>query len=473
MSARHGEPGALRDYRRRVQIIFQDPYETLNPKQTIRDFVAEPLVVNSIGSSNEREAKVVAALESAGLRPAGDFMYRYPHELSGGQRQRVVIAGALVMDPEVIVADEPVSMLDVSIRTELLRLMLDLRRERGLTYLFITHDLSLAWVIADRIAVMYLGKIMEIGPAEAVIRSPGNPYTKALVSVSPSPDPPDAGTRARRTILVGETPDAAHIPTGCRFHPRCPVAFDRCKVEEPPLFDLGGGQAAACWLVEPGREAAAATASAAAAAVNASTAPAAIRRGSAGTQRPNRPREPDDAARASPRPGPDARRRLLAASAATVVAELWPSGRGRLASGAGRMERQRVRRAPHRSRAARVRRPDPADRRGRRARPAGAARGLGSAGRRRRAARSPACRRRAGAEFEALRTEGVELVRGLRPADLELAGMHPEVGLLRVDELLGEWVHHDRNHIRQMLAVTQARVWPQMGNARRFSLEDL
>jgi oligopeptide/dipeptide ABC transporter ATP-binding protein len=247
--------GALRAYRRRVQIIFQDPYETLNPKQTIRDFVAEPLVVNSIGSSNEREAKVVAALESAGLRPAGDFMYRYPHELSGGQRQRVVIAGALVMDPEVIVADEPVSMLDVSIRTELLRLMLDLRRERGLTYLFITHDLSLAWVIADRIAVMYLGKIMEIGPAEAVIRSPGNPYTKALVSVSPSPDPPDAGTRARRTILVGETPDAAHIPTGCRFHPRCPVAFDRCKVEEPPLFDLGGGQAAACWLVEHGRPA--------------------------------------------------------------------------------------------------------------------------------------------------------------------------------------------------------------------------
>jgi peptide/nickel transport system ATP-binding protein/oligopeptide transport system ATP-binding protein len=200
-------------------------------------------------------------------------MYRYPHELSGGQRQRVVIAGALVMDPEVIVADEPVSMLDVSIRTELLRLMLDLRRERGLTYLFITHDLSLAWVIADRIAVMYLGKIMEIGPAEAVIRSPGNPYTKALVSVSPSPDPPDAGTRARRTILVGETPDAAHIPTGCRFHPRCPVAFDRCKVEEPPLFDLGGGQAAACWLVEPGRPAADGPSPVAATAPAASAAP--------------------------------------------------------------------------------------------------------------------------------------------------------------------------------------------------------
>ena len=240
----------LRGYRRRVQLIFQDPYETLDPKQTIRDFVAEPLEVNGIGTAEEREAKVIAALESAGLRPAVDFAARYPHELSGGQRQRVVIAGALVMDPKVIVADEPVSMLDVSIRTELLRLMLDLRHERGLTYLFITHDLSLAWVIADRIAVMYLGKIMEIGPAEAVIRSPRNPYTQALVSVSPSPDPPDAGMRAKRTILEGETPDAAHVPTGCRFHPRCPVAIDRCKVEEPPLFDLGGGQSAACWLVE-------------------------------------------------------------------------------------------------------------------------------------------------------------------------------------------------------------------------------
>jgi oligopeptide/dipeptide ABC transporter ATP-binding protein len=244
---------ALRAYRRRVQIIFQDPYETLNPKQSIHDFVAEPLVVNHIGTPAEQEVKVLASIEAAGLRPASDFAFRYPHELSGGQRQRVVIAGALVMDPDVIVADEPVSMLDVSIRTELLRLMLDLRRERGLTYLFITHDLSLAWVIADRIAVMYLGKIMEIGPAERVIRAPRNPYTQALVSVSPSPDPPTAGQRARRTILEGETPDAAHIPTGCRFRPRCPKAFDRCAVEEPPLFDVGGGQSAACWLAEPGR----------------------------------------------------------------------------------------------------------------------------------------------------------------------------------------------------------------------------
>ena len=243
----------LRAYRRRVQMIFQDPYETLNPKHTIRAFVAEPLVVNGIGTAAEREAKVLAALEAAGLRPAADYAARYPHELSGGQRQRVVIAGALVMDPEVIVADEPVSMLDVSIRTELLRLMLDLRAERGLTYLFITHDLSLAWIIADRIAVMYLGRIMEIGPAERVIRSPQNPYTRALVSVSPTPEPPTPGERARRTILVGETPDAAHIPTGCRFSPRCPSAFDRCRVEEPPLIDVGEGQMSACWLAEGGR----------------------------------------------------------------------------------------------------------------------------------------------------------------------------------------------------------------------------
>jgi oligopeptide/dipeptide ABC transporter ATP-binding protein len=248
----------LREYRRRVQLIFQDPYETLNPKQTIGDFVREPLEVNGIGASRaERERRSLEALEAAGLRPAIDFALRYPHELSGGQRQRVVIAGALVMGPELVVADEPVSMLDVSIRTELLRLMLDLRHERGLTYLFITHDLSLAWVIADRIAVMYLGKIMEIGPAESVIRDPRNPYTQALVSVSPSPTPPAEGERAARTILVGETPDAIDIPSGCRFHPRCPAAraagiLERCKAEAPPLFEVGGGQASACWLAEGG-----------------------------------------------------------------------------------------------------------------------------------------------------------------------------------------------------------------------------
>ncbi len=245
--------GRLRTYRRRVQMIFQDPYETLNPKQTIRDFVAEPLEVNKVVQGRKAiEERVMSALDACGLRPASDFADRYPHELSGGQRQRVVIAGSLVLDPQLVVADEPVSMLDVSIRTELLRLMLDLRQERGLTYLFITHDLSLAWVLADRIAVMYLGKIMEVGPAARVISSPRNPYTQALVSVAPSPDPPEPGERAARTILVGETPDAAHVPPGCRFHPRCPLAFDQCRVEEPPLFDVGGEQRAACWLAEPG-----------------------------------------------------------------------------------------------------------------------------------------------------------------------------------------------------------------------------
>jgi peptide/nickel transport system ATP-binding protein len=243
----------LRAYRRRVQIIFQDPYETLNPKQSIFDFVAEPLIVNHLGGTDvERETRVFAALESAGLRPARDFAFRYPHELSGGQRQRVVIAGALVLGPELVVADEPVSMLDVSIRTELLRLMLDLRTERGLTYLFITHDLSLAWVIADRIAVMYLGKIMEIGPAATVIAAPRHPYTAALISVAPSPEPPAPGERAQRTILRGETPDAAAIPPGCRFHTRCPLAFDRCRTEEPPLVEYGEGHSAACWLAERG-----------------------------------------------------------------------------------------------------------------------------------------------------------------------------------------------------------------------------
>ena len=242
----------LGPYRRRVQLIFQDPYETLDPKQTIHDFVAEPLEVNHVGeSSAAREQQIADALEAAGLRPAADFAFRFPHELSGGQRQRVVIAGALVLGPELVVADEPVSMLDVSIRTELLRLMLDLRAERGLTYLFITHDLSIAWVIADRVAVMYLGKIMEIGPANSVISTPRHPYTQALVSVAPSPEPPAPGERAKRTILVGETPDASAIPSGCRFRTRCPVAFERC-VDEPPLIDLGDGQSAACWRAQPG-----------------------------------------------------------------------------------------------------------------------------------------------------------------------------------------------------------------------------
>jgi peptide/nickel transport system ATP-binding protein len=236
---------ALHAYRRRVQIIFQDPYESLNPKQTIRQIVREPLDVQGVGAGRDRDGLVSRALEDAGLRPAAAYMERYPHELSGGQRQRVAIAAAMVLDPEVVVADEPVSMLDVSIRAGILRVMLDLRESRGVGYLFITHDLSLAWLIADRIAVMYLGRIVEEGPADRVVRDPSHPYTRALLSVMPSPDP---SRRRPRTILAGEAPDASRVPPGCRFHPRCPVAMDRCRTDEPPVVRLGDGRRVACWL---------------------------------------------------------------------------------------------------------------------------------------------------------------------------------------------------------------------------------
>ncbi len=216
----------MRTLRRRLHLIFQDPYESLNPKQSVFEIVSEPLVVNKIAHDPEEIAALVArSLEDAGLRPASEFVFRFPHELSGGQRQRVSIAAALALEPDFIVADEPVSMLDVSIRTEILQLMMDLREKRGLTYLFITHDLGLAWILADRIAVMYLGKIVEQGTAEQVISHPKHPYTQALISVVPSPDPRHL---AKRTILKGERPDAVNIPSGCRFHPRCPVAFERC-----------------------------------------------------------------------------------------------------------------------------------------------------------------------------------------------------------------------------------------------------
>lgn len=229
----------IRTLRRKLQIIFQDPYESLNPKHSVFDIVAEPLVVNRLsGNRAETEARVEQALHDAGLRPPRDFLFRYPHELSGGQRQRVSIAGALVLDPEFLVADEPVSMLDVSIRTEILELLLELRKKKGLTYLFITHDLSLAWVLADRIGVMYLGKIVEEGPPQELIKNPRHPYTKALVSVVPVPDP---DRRRKRIILKGERPDPSDIPPGCRFHPRCPVAFERCGwTSEEVLEELSG-----------------------------------------------------------------------------------------------------------------------------------------------------------------------------------------------------------------------------------------
>jgi oligopeptide/dipeptide ABC transporter ATP-binding protein len=241
----HGKP--LREYRRRVQIIFQDPYESLDPRRTVGEAVEEPLLVHGLGTHAEREAKVIGALEDAGLRPGSAFLARYPHELSGGQRQRVAISCAMVLEPDVLVADEPVSMLDVSLRSGILRVMLGLREKRGVGILFITHDLSLAWLIADRIAVMYLGRIVEIGPAEKLVANPRHPYTRALLSVMPSPDP---SHRRTRQILKGETPDASRIPAGCRFHTRCPLVFDRCRVEDPPSIRIGEGHVAACFLAD-------------------------------------------------------------------------------------------------------------------------------------------------------------------------------------------------------------------------------
>ncbi len=238
--------GKMKKLRQKMQIIFQDPYESLNPKQSIYDIIAEPLVVNGIGSTEaEREKRVIKALEDAGLRPPKDYMWRYPHEVSGGQRQRVGIAGSLVLEPEFLVADEPVSMLDVSIRSEILKLMLDLRDNRGLAFLFITHDLGVAYVFSDRIGIMYLGKIVELGPTEEVVKNPKHPYTKALISVVPTPDPE---RRRDKIILKGERPDPSHIPPGCRFHPRCPFVMDICRKEAPASVFVSEGHWVACHL---------------------------------------------------------------------------------------------------------------------------------------------------------------------------------------------------------------------------------
>jgi peptide/nickel transport system ATP-binding protein len=224
---------ALRPLRRRFQIVYQDPYESLDPRLRVRAAVEEPLLIHGLGGSKAtREQRVIEALARVELSPPELFLDRYPHELSGGQRQRVAIAAGLVLEPRLLVADEPVSMLDVSVRAGVLQLLDGLRRRGGLAILMITHDLSTAARYADRIAVMYLGRIVEEGRAADVVRNPQHPYTKALLSVVPHRDP---RLQRRRQILRGETPDAVRIPSGCRFHPRCPVAIDICRSEDPPL----------------------------------------------------------------------------------------------------------------------------------------------------------------------------------------------------------------------------------------------
>ena len=228
-----------------MQIIYQDPYESLDPRFRVSTTVAEPLVIHGIGSRSERRVAVAHALERVGLAPAELFVDRFPHELSGGQRQRVAIAASLVLEPELLVADEPVSMLDVSVRAGILAI-LDELRQRGLAVLMITHDLSTAARFADRICVMYLGRIVEDGPAREVIDRPRHPYTKALLSVVPRKDP---RSRATAQILRGETPNPIEVPPGCRFHPRCPIAIDACKTTDPELRGAHGHRTA-CILAE-------------------------------------------------------------------------------------------------------------------------------------------------------------------------------------------------------------------------------
>lgn len=245
-----GEPiKDLRAYRRRVQMVFQDPTGALNPRQTIYESVAEGLRIHKV--HDDEEQRVARALSQAGLRPPERFYLLYPHEVSGGQRQRVVIAGALVLEPEVLIADEPVSMLDASVRGEILRLLLKLRDDLGLTIMIVTHDLGLAWTVADRVTVMYLGRIVEDGPAEAVLGNPQHPYTRALLAVVAESSRPEH--RVDRPILSGEPPDPTRIPSGCRFHPRCPEAFDRCPNDDPKALLTAPGNPnhiAACWLLD-------------------------------------------------------------------------------------------------------------------------------------------------------------------------------------------------------------------------------
>ena len=240
---------AMRPIRRRMQLVYQDPYESLDPRFRVRKTVEEPMVIHRLGGSKRgRERLMFDALRRAELSPPELFVDRYPHELSGGQRQRAAIAASLVLDPELLVADEPVSMLDVSVRAGVLSLIDGLRRHADVGVLMITHDLSTAAHFADRIAVMYLGRIVEEGPAREVVRDPQHPYTKALLSVVPKRDPRD---RTTPQILKGETPNPIDVPPGCRFHPRCPVAEDRCRTTDPELRPIVGSSdhCAACVLV--------------------------------------------------------------------------------------------------------------------------------------------------------------------------------------------------------------------------------
>jgi len=237
----------LRRLRKHIQIIFQDPYASLNPRMKIGEIVGHPLEIHEIATGDEKKKLVLEMLEKVDLKPAEKFYDMYPHELSGGQRQRVAIARAMILNPDFIVADEPISMIDVSLRAKILELMTELKEEFDLTYLFITHDLAVAKYISDRIAIMYLGKIVEMGQKELIFSNPLHPYTIALLSAIPIPNPK---RKRKRIELKGEVPSSINIPSGCRFHPRCPYKEDICSKEEPQLIEAEKDHYVACHRVQ-------------------------------------------------------------------------------------------------------------------------------------------------------------------------------------------------------------------------------
>jgi oligopeptide transport system ATP-binding protein len=246
------KPQPLRRLRRRMQIIFQDPYGSLDPRMTVGAIISEPLDTHKLAKGDAKRARVAELLKMVGLDPT--YVNRYPHEFSGGQRQRIGVARALAVEPEFIVCDEPISALDVSIQAQVLNLLTDLRERLGLTYLFIAHDLSVVKHISDRVAVMYLGKIVEIGPPDIIYAGPGHPYTRALLSAVPVPDP-TAERRRKRVILIGDVPSPANPPSGCRFHTRCWLYEElgkpeNCRTIDPPLREVGQDQKAACHYAE-------------------------------------------------------------------------------------------------------------------------------------------------------------------------------------------------------------------------------
>ncbi len=242
----HYDSEKLRQLRRQMQIIFQDPYSSLNPRKTVGSIIEEPLVIHRIGNRKEREERVSRLMEVVGLRP--EHINRYPHEFSGGQRQRIGIARALALNPKLIIADEPVSALDVSIQAQVLNLLEDLQNEFHLTYLFIAHDLSVVEHISDRVAVMHLGRIAELARSEDLYRSPKHPYTQALLSANPIPDPT---VERRRILLKGEVPSPINPPPGCNFHTRCPHMFEPCPKEVPKLKEIEPNHWVACYLYGP------------------------------------------------------------------------------------------------------------------------------------------------------------------------------------------------------------------------------